>query len=102
MKYQLVAQWPSNSVKEYDAMIEAEETLIEHLTTEHEVDGHDAGSGETNIFILTDDFERAFIEVKSILQAQGFWEGIRIAYREVGKSQYSILWPKGLKEFSVT
>ena len=82
-------------------MIEAEDVLIEHLTDEHEVDGHDFGSGEANIFVLTNDFRKAFVELKSILEAEGFWEGVRIAYREVGKDQYSVLWPQGLKDFSV-
>ncbi|MDX9838919.1 MAG: hypothetical protein RBT39_15275 [Azoarcus sp.] len=101
MKYQLVVQWPAASIDDYDAMIETEDALIAHLTDIHEVDGHDAGSGETNIFILTDDFGRAFDEVKTILQAEDRWKEVRVAYRDIDESEYSILWPQGLKDFSV-
>ena len=101
MKYQLVVQWPSNSITDYDALIEIEDLLIEQINGEHEVDGHDAGSSEMNIFVLTKDFGGAFREVRRILQAQGFWKNARVAYREIHKSQYTILWPNELKEFSV-
>lgn len=50
MKYQLVLQWPASSIKDYDAMIEAENALIENLSAANDVDGHDVGSGEVNIF----------------------------------------------------
>lgn len=101
MKYQFVIQWSANSIKDFDAMTVAEDALIAQLTDEHEVDGHDAGSGETNIFVLTNDFGAAFIETKAILDAEGLWEGVQIAYRDVAKSEYTVLWPNDLKEFSV-
>jgi hypothetical protein len=34
------------------------------------VDGHDLGSGEMNRFILTDDPDASFAQVKDILKAQ--------------------------------
>jgi len=86
-------------------MIEVEDALIERLSEESEIDGHDAGSGEVNIFILTDDPERTFNEVKAILGSRDFWVDARVAYREVSMSKYSkytILWPKDLTEFTVT
>jgi len=36
-------------------MIEIEDALIQGLSEGNEVDGHDAGSGEMNIFIRVDD-----------------------------------------------
>lgn len=44
MKYQLVLQLPAASIKDYDAMIELEDAIIESLGGVGEVDGHDAGS----------------------------------------------------------
>jgi len=102
MSYQLVLQWPAASIKDYDAMIEVEEVLIERLSNAHDVDGHDAGSGEVNIFIRTEDPNRAFNEVKAILGGRDTWSDARVAYREVGGSEYTILWPTSLKEFQVT
>lgn len=101
MKYQLVVQWPAGSINDYDAMIEAENALIENLTDVHDVDGHDVGSSELNIFVLTNNVEKALDEVKATLEAKGFWTYARIAYREIGKSEYTVLWPKGLKVFHV-
>lgn len=102
MKYQLVLQWPASSIKDYDAMIEIEDFLIKNLTEENEVDGHDAGSGEVNIFIRTDDPKRTFKQVKTILSNRDFLIDARVAYRESIESEYTILWPKDLVKFKVT
>jgi ribosomal 30S subunit maturation factor RimM len=101
MKYQLVLQWPGSSLKDYDEMIAMETQLIENLSKAGEVDGHDAGSGEVNIFILTDDPERTFNEAKVILGNSDHWLSVRAAYREITQDHYTILWPEGLSEFDV-
>lgn len=82
-------------------MVKAEDALIERLSELHEIDGHDAGVGEVNIFILTNDFGKAFDEVKAALQDESLWSDVRVAYREVDKSEYTVLWPEGLNEFKV-
>jgi hypothetical protein len=103
MKYQLVLQWSASSIDDYDSVIELEEQLIHHLTgNDAEVDGHDAGSGQVNIFIQTDHPERAFTKVREVLADNVMLGDIRAAFREIGGSEYEILWPKSLKEFSVT
>ena len=101
MKYQLVLQWPASSIKDYDALIEIEDVLVEKLSEKSEVDGHDAGSGEMIIIIHTDDPRRTFKEVQAILGSRDFWVDARVAYRELAKSKYTILWPKDLTEFKV-
>jgi hypothetical protein len=102
MKYQLVLQWPATSIKDYDTLVEIENVLTESLSEGSEVDGHDAGLGEMNIFIHTDNPVAAFNEVKSVLGSRDFWVDARVAYREIVKSEYTILWPKDLNEFKVT
>ena len=101
MKYQLVIQWPASSLTDYDAMVKIEDSLIEQLSEEHDVDGHDFGSGEMNIFVHTDDPESAFEEVRSILGSDPSWSSVRVAYRELLGSGYTPLWPEGLREFRV-
>ncbi|MFL6678143.1 MAG: hypothetical protein ACJ8IK_07365 [Burkholderiaceae bacterium] len=101
MKYKLVAQWRSDLMDSYDAMIRTEDALCEFLTDQHSVDGHDVGTGEVNIFVDTDDVQAAFSEVKAILLAEGQWDGVRIAYRLRLGEKYSILWPESLREFRV-
>jgi hypothetical protein len=101
MKYQLVLQWPASCLRDHDDLIDVESALIEKLSALNEVDGHDAGSGEVNIFIRTDDPKRAFNEVEAILGTRDFWVDAHVAYREVAGSEYTILWPKDLTEFKV-
>jgi hypothetical protein len=83
-------------------MIEIEDALIDKLSVENKVDGHDAGSGEMNISIWTDSPERTVSEVKRILGSRDCWGDARVAYREAGADHYSILWPKELNEFNVS
>ena len=101
MKYQLVLQWPTSSLSDYDEMIGVEDSLIEGLPGDCEVDGHDEGSGQMNIFLRTDSPAKTFADVKAILESGEMWPDIRIAYRNIESSGYAILWPENLKEFSV-
>jgi hypothetical protein len=101
MTHELVLQWPASSIDDYDVMVDMEEELIEKLSAGSKVDGHDAGSGEVNIFIHTDDPERAFQEVKSFLSRHPGWSGVRAAHRNFEAEDYTIIWPVGLREFDI-
>ena len=101
MKYQLVLQWPASSVDDYDSMISVEMSLIEWLPDDCEVDGHDAGSNQANIFIRTDNPVKAFEDVKDILKDRDNWSDTRVAYRDIERDEYVVLWPKDLKEFKI-
>jgi hypothetical protein len=95
MRFQIVLQWPIHSSDDYDEMIGVEELLIAKLTAQSEVDGHDFGADETNIFVLTDDPRRAFEEIKSILSGHRLWPIAIIAYRHMDGTDYHVLWPQG-------
>jgi hypothetical protein len=101
MKYVLVIQWPVVATEDYDLLVAVEELLIDKLSETHEVDGHDVGSSEFNIFIHTDNFSNAFYEIKEILSKQKCWDSVRIAYREQKASIYTVLWPEHEIEFRV-
>ncbi len=101
MKYQLVLQWGASALMDYDRLIEVENVLTQELGSTHDVDGHDEGSGQMNIFIRTDDPKKAFDQSKAILSNYAAWNDIRVACREVSGNVYTILWPKGLTEFKV-
>lgn len=75
--------------------------MIESLSKGSEVDGHDAGSGEVNIFILTDDPELTFSEAKAIVGNSDHWLSVRVAYREITKDHYTIRWPEDLTDFRI-
>lgn len=101
MKYQIVLQSSASSVGDYDAMVSLEDLLIEGLPDGSELDGHDAGSGQVNIFIHTHSPHQTFEAIKGILENRGALPSVKAAYREKGGSQYTILWPRNLTKFEV-
>jgi len=100
MKYQMVIQIPA-STNEFDRLIAFEEYLEEVLAKFAVVDGHDLGSGEFNVFVLTDDPRGAFERVQVVAKAQALQHRMRVAYRDLLGDDYVILWPPDLKEFCV-
>src|ERR1700722_3537066 len=101
MKYQLVLQFAADSIADFDRLVALEDRLVEELDDLTTVDGHDFGSGEFNIFILTDDPATVFGKAHEIVMNQGVPNVMRSAYREMDREDYVILWPSSLTEFSV-
>jgi len=102
MNYQLVLQLPTDDKTDFDLLIDLEDKLIVGMGPDHDVDGHDFGSGEMNIFIYTRDPNAAFSEISQLIALYQFPK-LRAAYRHVEKDEYTNLWPKGSNEsFSVT
>jgi hypothetical protein len=100
MKYLFVLQF-KEKMYAYDELIELENFLIEELKNVGIVDGHDIGSGEINIFILTNDIDKVFNKLKVHLDCK-FKKTTKVAYREIDGDQYYVLYPEGLKEFSIS
>jgi hypothetical protein len=101
MKFQLVLQFATTGMRQFDELIALEEDLIQNLRPTSEVDGHDFGSGEFNIFILTDRPKEAFDAARKLIEKGFFRNELRAAYRERGTDEYVILWPEHLEEFRV-
>jgi hypothetical protein len=101
MKYQLVLQFVADSKEDFDNLIALEDKLIEELDEVATVDGHDFGSGEFNIFVLTEDPATVFGKAHRIIINQGVHNVMRSAYRDLDGEDYSILWPSSLTQFSV-
>lgn len=78
-----------------------EEQLGAALGRYASVDGHDFGSGEMNIFVATERPAEAFADAANALGKSPRWGDLRAAYREAHGGAYEILWPEGLREFSV-
>ena len=95
MPYQLILQFAGDSLFDYDAMIALEEQLIVVLGKSADVDGHDCGQGETNIFIVTDDPVSAFQQVRSSLARSGYLPLMCVGYRNVSGEGFTVLWPEG-------
>lgn len=101
MKFQLVLQWPTSSLEDFDAVVELEDLLIEKLDKQDAVDGHDFGSGETNIFILTEEPHRTFSDIRAILAGHRLWKTASAAYRKTDGDEYCVLWPERATRFIV-
>ena len=98
MKYSLVLQFPANNIEDYDRLIEIEDALTKYLHGLANVDGHDSGSGEMNIFIFTGKPEETFEKAKVFIKAAGMLTTLSAAYRLTTENEYSRLWPVGLTE----
>jgi hypothetical protein len=94
MKYQLVLQWLYNDISDYDELIAYEDLLNERLSSHlGEVDGHDCGTGEMNIFVFTDNPRQAFESCRTLICSQLMESGLSAGYREINGEEYIRLWP---------
>jgi len=101
MRYQLVVQVTASSLEDFDRMVALEDELALTLGGAGEIDGHDAGQGETNIFILTDHPHQVYEKLRSIASARAIISTLRVAYRAIDGDEYTILHPVGLEHFEV-
>lgn len=75
---------------------------MENISFSADVDGHDIGSGQMNIFIFTDSPNDTLNEVLRILNDdKKITSEMKVAYHEVSNDHFVCLWPKNLTEFSV-
>jgi hypothetical protein len=101
MKYQLVLQFEAESLQEFDELAVLENLLIENLPSHSKVDGHDFGSGEFNIFILTDQPRESFHASEKTIEQYRSLQIFKAAYRELGRNNFVSLWPPNLQEFKL-
>jgi hypothetical protein len=102
MKYQLVLQVLVSSIKDYDMMIWFEDEIVSALGDVGDVDGHDAGTGEMNIFIYTDEPKIAFERITGIIGVDILLPHLKAAYRKIDSNDFTIIYPSNLKHFAVT
>lgn len=98
MKYQLVLPFCGDSLADYDAMITLEDALIDQLRGIAKVDGHDMGSGERNIFILTSDPAGSFHRARPLLVRRHQLQSVTAAFREIEGEQFKLIWPEDSDE----
>ena len=103
MEYQLVIQFPIHeaTAEDFDRLIMIENELGVTLGKQHDVDGHDLGSGEMNIFIHTNDPNEAFEFAKNTLSDKDL-NSISVAYRNMDGEIYTVIWPNNYSgEFKI-
>jgi hypothetical protein len=90
-----VLQFQGDELEDLDAVVTLENQLIGQLTDAAIVDGHDIGSGETNIFIITTDVEATFQLIKPVLEHADLLRVVVVASRPIGDEEYHVIWPCG-------
>lgn len=102
MQYQLVLQFSEGKYGDIDWIVNMEDFLIATLT-EAQVDGHDMGLGEVNIFLDTDTPHQTFNSIKELFENQhhSLLEDCKAGYRDFNSSDFIPLWPTDLKIFDV-
>ena len=102
MDFKLVLQWPQGAFADLDELVELEDALIAAVGDEGTVDGHDMGSGEANIFILTGTPVPLFERLRPCLPKGELSFTLKAAFRNVRGEKYTCLWPPELTQFRVT
>ena len=84
LKYQIVIQWAS-SEKTYNDLIRLEEKIIAELKDGSDIDGHDFGSGQRNIFIHTNSPVESSEKIMKIL-GNDEMKNAKLAYININAS----------------
>jgi hypothetical protein len=82
----------------FDALISLEADIEQRSNGAYEVDGHDAGAAEMNIFIITENAITTFGLIRDLLPADVNW---RAGFRDIDSDEYIPLAPAGLVSFQV-
>jgi hypothetical protein len=101
-KYQLVLQFPVANIADFDQFVAFEDSLIKYLPASNKVDGHDCGTDEFNIFILTDEPDQTLNAADKIRLSSSTVQRPIAAYRSVRGEDYVVLWPPEYKGFSIS
>lgn len=102
MKYQLVIQFLlTGSVEDFERLIMLENELSVVFLGAHEMDGHNLGEEEMNIFINTDDPKQAFTLARDVFNEEEL-KIVSVAYKDFDSEEYSVIWPESFSgEFRV-
>lgn len=98
MDYQLVLQFRGEDCLDFDEMVSLEDEIQKIVAPIADVDGHDVGSNEMNIFILTADPVATFEQAKPLLSAVSLLEKVSVAYRGLRFDDFTVLWPQSSTE----
>ena len=97
-RYQLVLQFRGKSLNGLDVLGALESDLTSALGDSADVDGHDIGSGEVNIFVFTSTPLEAFATAKPVLKKARLLKNVIAAYRDIDGELFTVVWPSGHKK----
>ena len=97
--FQFVVQF-DGSVS-YNKLIEIEEILEYELGHDDDLDGHDMGNGQANIFIHTNEPSKLFLQISKVFNTEELSHS-KMAFRKFGSEMFEVLWPIGESNFEMT
>jgi len=102
MDYQLVLQIKGDDCLDFHALVDLEDKLQQLVQPAADVDGHDMGSAEMNIFILAVDPVATFERAKPLLLNESLLDKVSVAYRELRSDDFTTIWPESsIEDFVV-
>ena len=79
-----------------------ERNLLEALGESVELDGHNEGARDIDVFIITEDPASTFRRCKPVLEQMQILDRVVAAHRFVGGVQFRVIWPlRWGRKFSV-
>jgi hypothetical protein len=101
MQYQLVLQVREVGLSDLPGLLQWERDLTEYVAKFAHIDGHDFGTGEFNLFILTDDPIATFRRIQESAEIESVIRATAAAYRRIEEEEYTVIWPAGQAEFHI-
>ena len=98
--YQMVIQLSADLFGD-PAYAELEDQLIEVLDGVADIDGHDIGSGQWNIFIETTRPKETFDLSYKYLLSANLLSHVKVGHRKMDEDDYTCLWPRDCDHFEV-
>ena len=92
--FQLVLQFAPWSDREFDDLIRLEDKLGS-VVGSSAIDGHDLGSNEANVFVLTEDPTAALQTCLPVIREASLLWKFSAGYRSLQQDEYSRIWPTG-------
>ena len=93
--FQLVLQFRPWGSRRFDELVRFENHLVELLKGDAEVDGHDLGSNEANVFLLCFDPPALLRRCVEAAETTGLLPILSAAHRELNSEDYTRVWPEG-------
>ena len=91
--HQLVLQFRQSSLADLRVIDVLETRLREILGSTAEMDGHDIGKRDVNVFLIASDPASTFRRSKPLLEELQVLDRVTAAHRVVGGAQFKVIWP---------
>jgi hypothetical protein len=92
--FQLVLQFAPWSDRDFDDLVRLEDQLGAIVGSET-IDGHDLGSNEANIFVITENPASVVQACLPMISEAHLLGKFSAGYRSIHEEEYSRLWPVG-------